>query len=88
MQKVREFLLAVLFAGIVLAIVLVIARPILIPPGADDVTPIGWGWREFEYKDARYIQSPLGHMTMVRDDKASLDRFLELLKHAGKRATE
>ena len=82
MKKIREFIATAVFAGIVLVIVLTIARPILIPPSATNVVNLEWGWREFDYKDARYVQSPMGYMVMVRDHKASLDKVLDLIKHA------
>lgn len=70
----------VVFAGVLLAIILFVARPVLIPPGATNVISLEWGWREFDYKDARYLQSPMGYMVMVQDHKASLNRVLNTLK--------
>ena len=80
MAKIRDFLLVVVFSGTLLALVLTISRPILIPPGASNVTNLSWGWREFDYKDARYIQSPLGYMVVVHDSKASVKRIIDVVE--------
>lgn len=80
MKTMKNFLAAIVLAAICLGLVLIFARPILIPPGATNVTHIGNGWREFDYKDARYVQSPLGHMTVVYDSKASLNKIIDTVK--------
>lgn len=52
------------------------SRNLLIPPGATNVVSVGRGWREFDYKNCRYLQSPLGHTVPVRDIEGSINHLL------------
>ena len=83
MKTVKSLLAAILFAGLMLLLVLTISRPILIPPGAKNVVSLEWGWREFDYKGSRYIQSPMGYMAPVKPDHVG--QVLDIIDEARKR---
>jgi len=78
MKFVRDFLATVLFALATLALVLILSRSILIPPGSKNVTDIGMGWREFDYKGSRYIISPIGYIAPSNPDHVG--QVLEIIE--------